>query len=112
MESAIRNLLKLQALDQKIESSGKKPTKAQLQRRKDLAEPLPSYVESTYERIRAIRQPAVVRCTEGYCEACQMQVPPYLAQRVEFDHEIEVCEHCGRLLYTEVRSRTLSATVA
>jgi predicted nucleic acid-binding Zn-ribbon protein len=112
MESAIRNLLRLQALDQKIKSLGKKPTKSQLERRKDLAESLPSYVGSTYERIRGSRHPAVVRCDDGYCEACQMQVPPYLAQRVEVKHEIEVCEHCGRLLYADVSSRTLSITAA
>lgn len=112
MESAIRNLLRLQALDSRIESSGKKPSKSQLERRKILMESLPSYVESTYERIRSTRQPPVVQCTDGYCAACQMQVPPYLAQRVEFDHEIEVCEHCGRLLYAEVSAGRLSVTAA
>lgn len=106
MESAIRNLLRLQVLDAKIAASGKKPTKAQLERRKSLLESLPSYVEATYERIRGARRPAVVRCSEGYCAACQMQVPPYLAQRVEYQQEIEICEHCGRLLYAETVKST------
>jgi predicted nucleic acid-binding Zn-ribbon protein len=112
MESAIKNLLRLHALDSRIESSGKKPTKSQLKRRKDLLEAVPSYVESTYERIRTTRQPPVVQCSDGHCDACQMQVPPYLAQRVELDHEIEVCEHCGRLLYAKVDARGLSITAA
>jgi predicted nucleic acid-binding Zn-ribbon protein len=101
MESAAKNLLKLQELDEKLETSEKKATKRQLQRRQELLETLPSYVGSTYERIRSSRNPAAVPCSDGYCEACQMQVPPYLAQRVELNHEIEVCEHCGRLLYAE-----------
>jgi len=112
MESAIRNLLRLQALDVRIESSGKKPTRTQAERRKALLDSLPSYVEATYERIRSARRPAAVPCRDGYCEACQMHVPPYMAQRVEYDHEIEVCEHCGRLLYAPIGSRAEAVTVA
>jgi len=111
MDSVVRNLVKLQELDTNLETSKKNPTPSQIQTRKKLVDSLPSYVGSTYEKIRGSRDPAAVPCSDGYCEACQMQVPPYLANRVEYNHEVEVCEHCGRLLYAK-ESLELAASAA
>ena len=100
MKKEVKLLLSLHLLDAKLQDSKSDPTRAQSRKREGLLRSLPVFVVEAYERLWANDKTPIAVCDDGYCEACHMRVPPYIAERVERGNEIYLCDNCGRILYS------------
>ncbi|MBW7865198.1 MAG: hypothetical protein GX580_07730 [Candidatus Hydrogenedens sp.] len=73
--------------------------KALEEERKPLAERVEASLLRKYERIRAVRTPAVVPLNEESCGGCHMTVRAQIVNEIMADKECHACQQCGRLLY-------------
>ena len=66
-----------------------------------IAKRLPSLTLRKYDQIRGKRNPAAARLESGRCRACNMAIPPQMAQRIVRSDVLEQCPSCSRFLYIE-----------
>ena len=53
-----------------------------------------------YESIKSHRQGiAVVRAKDGFCQGCNMDIPPQLYNEVQKGTDMVFCQNCNRILY-------------
>ena len=71
--------------------------------RKAVAANVPPRFMLYYERLRTTRWPVVVTLnSDGVCDGCHMQQPPFVAQMVQHNTELAACTMCGRILYRDL----------
>lgn len=70
-------------------------------RRQEVAAKLPIALFRRYDQIRGRRQSGASFFEAGRCKACNMSVPPMIAQRVSRQELIEQCPSCARFLWVE-----------
>ncbi|MBI2390654.1 MAG: hypothetical protein HYV09_13780 [Deltaproteobacteria bacterium] len=69
--------------------------------RDGVAKKLPPVVLRKYDQIRAKRLSGAARLEAGRCKACNMSIPPQLAQRIARADVLEQCPSCNRFLYID-----------
>lgn len=69
--------------------------------RDGIAKKLPPVVLRKYDQIRAKRLSGAARLEAGRCKACNMSIPPQLAQRIARADVLEQCPSCNRFLYID-----------
>lgn len=69
--------------------------------REAIAKKLPTPTLRKYDQIRTRRNPAAARLEGGRCKACNMAIPPQLAQRIARVDVLEQCPSCNRFLFVE-----------
>ncbi len=66
-----------------------------------IAKQLPLPILRKYDVIRAKRNSGAAQLVAGRCRACNMSIPPQLAQRIARADILEQCPSCNRLLYVD-----------
>jgi len=69
--------------------------------REEIAKKLPATMLRKYDQIRAKRNSGAARLEQGRCKACNMSIPPQMAQRIVRADVLEQCPSCNRFLYVE-----------
>lgn len=69
--------------------------------RNEVAKKLPAAILRKYDQIRAKRNSGAARMEGGRCKACNMSLPPQMAQRIVRADVLEQCPSCNRFLYVE-----------
>ncbi len=88
------------AVSQKLaEVGGERGTKAVA--RDLIAKNLPIPTLRKYDQVRAKRNSGAARLEAGRCRACNMSIPPQLAQRIMRGDILEQCPSCSRYLYAD-----------
>jgi uncharacterized protein len=80
--------------------------------RDEIAKKLPSSILRKYDQIRAKRLSGAARLEGGRCKACNMSIPPQLAQRIARADVLEQCPSCNRLLFVEAQNPTPPPTAS
>jgi len=68
-----------------------------------IAKKLPQTLLRKYDQIRAKRNSGAARLEQGRCKACNMSIPPQLAQRIARADVMEQCPSCNRFLYIDAQ---------
>ncbi len=71
------------------------------QARDVVAKRLPPAILRKYDQIRGRRTSGAAQLEAGRCKACNMSIPPQLAQRIARADVLEQCPSCNRFLYVE-----------
>lgn len=71
--------------------------------RNEVAKKLPASILKKYDAIRAKRLSGAARLEGGRCKACNMSIPPQLAQRIVRADILEPCPSCNRLLFVDAQ---------
>jgi predicted nucleic acid-binding Zn-ribbon protein len=69
--------------------------------REAVAKKLPPATLRKYDQVRAKRNSGAARLEQGQCKACNMSIPPQLAQRITRHEILEQCPSCNRFLSIE-----------
>lgn len=69
--------------------------------RAEIVKKLPGAVLRRYDTIRAKRNSGAARLEGGRCMACNMSLPPQMANRIVRADVLETCPSCNRFLYVE-----------
>ena len=69
--------------------------------RSEIAKKLPANILRKYDQIRAKKNSGAARLEAGRCRACNMNLPPQLAQRIQRADVLELCPSCNRYLYVD-----------
>ncbi len=80
--------------------------------RDEIAKKLPQTMLRKYDQIRAKRNSGAARLEQGRCKACNMSIPPQLAQRIARADVLEQCPSCNRFLYIDSTPATPSTPPA
>jgi predicted nucleic acid-binding Zn-ribbon protein len=80
--------------------------------RDGIAKNLPQTMLRKYDQIRAKRNSGAARLEQGRCKACNMSIPPQLAQRIVRADVLEQCPSCNRFLYIDSTPATPSTPPA
>lgn len=78
--------------------------------RDEIAKKLPQNLLRKYDQIRAKRNSGAARLEQGRCKACNMSIPPQLAQRIARADVLEQCPSCNRFLYIDSQPATPPST--
>lgn len=76
--------------------------------RDEIAKKLPSLTLRKYDQIRAKKLSGAARLEAGRCKACNMSIPPQMAQRIARAAALEQCPSCNRFLYIDSSPATPS----
>ncbi|GAC1558646.1 MAG: zinc ribbon domain-containing protein [Polyangiales bacterium] len=71
------------------------------QKREVVAKNLPSLTLRKYDQVRIKRHSGAAKLEQGRCKACNMSIPPQLAQRIMRADILEQCPSCNRYLYVD-----------
>jgi predicted nucleic acid-binding Zn-ribbon protein len=74
---------------------------AKAQARDVVAKKLPPIILRKYDQVRAKRNSGAARLEQGRCKACNMSIPPQMAQRIARADALEPCPSCNRYLYVD-----------
>ena len=66
-----------------------------------IAKNLPPVTLRKYDQVRAKRHSGAAKLEAGRCKACNMSIPPQLAQRITRADILDQCPSCQRLLYVD-----------
>ena len=69
--------------------------------RAGIAKRLPASMLKKYDLIRSKRASGAAEMKKGRCAACNMSIPPQLAQRIARIDILEQCPSCNRLLWVD-----------
>lgn len=69
--------------------------------RNEVAKKMPAPTLRKYDQVRAKRLTGAARLEQGRCKACNMSIPPQLAQRISRADVLEQCPSCSRYLYND-----------
>jgi uncharacterized protein len=69
--------------------------------RGEVAKKLPPAILRKYDQVRAKRNSGAAKLEAGRCKACNMSIPPQLAQRISRADILEPCPSCSRFLFVE-----------
>jgi predicted nucleic acid-binding Zn-ribbon protein len=69
--------------------------------RDEVAKKLPVSTLRKYDQVRGKRQSGAARLEAGRCKACNMSIPPQLAQRISRGDVLDQCPSCNRYLFAE-----------
>jgi predicted nucleic acid-binding Zn-ribbon protein len=69
--------------------------------RNDIAKNLPGTTLRKYDQVRAKRHSGAAKLEAGRCKACNMSIPPQLAQRISRADILEQCPSCNRFLFAD-----------
>jgi predicted nucleic acid-binding Zn-ribbon protein len=75
-----------------------------------IAKKLPVPTLRKYDQIRAKRLSGAARLEGGQCKACNMSIPPQMAQRIVRAQVLEQCPSCNRFLFVESQSPSIPPT--
>lgn len=70
-------------------------------KRDEIAKKMPPATLRKYDQVRARRQSGAAKLEAGRCKACNMSIPPQLAQRIMRADILEQCPSCNRYLYAD-----------
>ena len=70
--------------------------------RNEVAKKMPATTLRKYDQVRAKRLSGAAKLEAGRCKACNMSIPPQLAQRISRADILEQCPSCNRFLFVEV----------
>lgn len=73
----------------------------QAKARDEIAKKLPQATLRKYDQVRARRLSGAAKLEAGRCKACNMSIPPQLAQRISRADILEQCPSCNRFLYVD-----------
>lgn len=69
--------------------------------RAEIARKLPQLTLRKYDQVRGKRNSGAARLEQGRCKACNMSIPPQLAQRIQRCDILEQCPSCNRFLFVD-----------
>jgi predicted nucleic acid-binding Zn-ribbon protein len=69
--------------------------------RNEIAKKLPGTTLRKYDQVRAKRHSGAAKLEAGRCKACNMSIPPQLAQRISRADILEQCPSCNRFLFAD-----------
>ncbi|GAC1570869.1 MAG: zinc ribbon domain-containing protein [Polyangiales bacterium] len=69
--------------------------------RSEIAKKMPGLTLRKYDQVRAKRNSGAARLEQGRCKACNMSIPPQLAQRIMRADVLEQCPSCNRFLFVD-----------
>jgi predicted nucleic acid-binding Zn-ribbon protein len=93
MNGHIRNLLKLQALD------FGETTEVSESQRQELRNGIPQPILGHYDRLVARGKKGVAVVRNQVCTGCHMRLPIGTINTLMQNHDIQLCDTCGRYLY-------------